>query len=118
LTSWNVFSHLFFVFFELWPLTSWNVFSHHFSVIREIKEWAEMGEWAKASIKKKVSTESHRIIISFISFIFHRIQQETLKNNIISLHILHFSSHLTRTIKKTALFPLFSSFFIKFNKKH
>jgi hypothetical protein len=35
--------------------TSWNVFSHHFSVIREIREWAEMGEWAKASITKKNS---------------------------------------------------------------
>jgi hypothetical protein len=34
-------------------LTSWNVFSHHFSVIREIREWAEMGELAMASIKKK-----------------------------------------------------------------
>jgi hypothetical protein len=52
LTFWNVFSHHLFLFFELWPLTSWNVFSHHFSVIREIREWAEMGELAMASIKK------------------------------------------------------------------
>ena len=44
----------------------------------EIREWAEMGEWAKASIKKQnFSTESHRIIISFIFFIFQSIQQET-----------------------------------------
>jgi hypothetical protein len=61
-----------FLNFDLWPpetsfliifsdflnfdlSTSWNVFSHHFSVIREIREWAEMGEWAKASITKKNS---------------------------------------------------------------
>jgi hypothetical protein len=32
LTSWNVFSHHFFGFFEFWPLTSWNIFSHHFRI--------------------------------------------------------------------------------------
>jgi hypothetical protein len=37
-----------------------------------------MGDWAKASIKKQnFSNESHRIIISFIFFIFQSIQQET-----------------------------------------
>jgi hypothetical protein len=30
-----------------------KLLSHHFSVIREIRELAEMGEWAKASITKK-----------------------------------------------------------------
>jgi hypothetical protein len=35
-----------------------------------------------------------------------------------SLYFLHFSSHSTRNIQKTALFSLFSSFFIAFNKKH
>jgi hypothetical protein len=34
------------------------------------------------------------------------------------LYILHFSSHLTRNNQKIAFLPLFSSFFIAFNKKH
>jgi hypothetical protein len=34
------------------------------------------------------------------------------------LYFLHFSSHSTRNIQKIACFPLFSSFFIAFNKKH
>jgi hypothetical protein len=47
--------------------------------------------------KKKIfSTESHRIIISFIFFIFHRIQQETFKTLHYFLYFLHFSKHSTR----------------------
>jgi hypothetical protein len=34
------------------------------------------------------------------------------------LYFLHFSSHSTKNINKIALFPLFASFFIAFNKKH
>ncbi len=77
-----------------------------------------MGEWAKASIKKQnFSTESQRIIISFIFFIFHRIQQETLKTLHYLVYFLHFLSHSTRNIKKLHYFLAFSSFFIAFNKK-
>jgi hypothetical protein len=34
------------------------------------------------------------------------------------LNFLHFSSHSTRKIQKIECFPLFSSYFIAFNKKH
>jgi hypothetical protein len=53
-----------------------------------------------------------------IFFIFHRIQQETFKKLHYFLYFLHFSSHSTRNIQKITCFPLFSSFFIAFNKKH
>jgi hypothetical protein len=48
--------------------------SHHFSVIKEIRELAEMGEWAKASIKNKIFQLSRIASLFPCSFfIFHRI---------------------------------------------
>jgi hypothetical protein len=100
----------------------------------EIREWAEMGEWAKASIEnfffkfKSGRVGSGRVsnlelvdnkrapnsrvgkgirIISFIFFIFHRIQQETFKKLHYFLYFLHLLLHSTRNIEKIALLLFF-----------
>jgi hypothetical protein len=46
-------------------------------------------------------------IISFIFFIFHRIQQETFKKLHYFLYFLHLLLHSTRNIEKIALFLFF-----------
>ena len=77
-----------------------------------------LGEWAKASIKKpNFSTESHRIIISFIFFIFQSIQQETDFFNFDlwpreTSFLIIFSDFWTLTFD--LLKSLFSSFFFDF----